>query len=68
MENTRMGCVNRDNNSVNNMITITTQFIKDKTRPEPFRRGVKLEDIITKPIKDNNPDTFLSIIRLFCQL
>lgn len=47
MSNKRKGCINRDNNAVNNMIEITEQYIKDKTRPEVFRRG-------TKTIKDTN--------------
>lgn len=54
MENNRKGCINRDNNAVNNMITITNQFIKDKTRPLHFTRGIKLEDIKKPPIKDVN--------------
>ena len=52
MENNRKGCINRDNNAVNNMITIVVQFLLDRTRPEHFTRGVKLEDI--KKNKKNN--------------
>jgi hypothetical protein len=64
MENNRRGCINRDKNSVNNMIRIVKQFLKDKTRPIHFRRGVELEDII-EPIKDNNHNTFMSTIKLY---
>jgi len=41
----RKGCINRDNNAVNNMISIVLQYLKDKTRPYRFMRGVKLEEI-----------------------
>jgi hypothetical protein len=54
MGNKRQGCINRDNNAVMNMITITEQYIKDRTRPEHFRRGVKLEEI--KNTKGDNPE------------
>jgi len=52
MSNKRRGCINRDNNAVNNMITITEQFIKDRTRPKVFVRGVK-EDVKQKEIPTN---------------
>jgi hypothetical protein len=45
MENNKKGCINRDNNAVNNMITIVVQCLLGRTRPEHFTRGVKLEDI-----------------------
>jgi hypothetical protein len=32
MNNNRKGCINRNNNAVNNMINITKQFLKDKKR------------------------------------
>jgi hypothetical protein len=70
MENKRKGCINRDNNAVNNMINITKQFIEHKTRPIHFTRGVKLEDIkisVKYPIvKDNNLEIkFNKIIRIY---
>lgn len=69
MENNRKGCINRDRNSVDNMIQIVEQYIKDKTRPYNFRRDVKKEDIEgrekPKPIKDVNLDTFKNTIKLF---
>ncbi len=63
MENKRKGCINRDNNSVNNMTTIVNQFLENGTRPYRFRRGTKLEDM--KAIKDTNLDTFDAVIRLY---
>jgi hypothetical protein len=45
MENKRKGCINRDDNAVKNMISITDQYLKDRTRPEHFRRGVDLEEL-----------------------
>ena len=53
MSNKRKGCINRDNNAVNNMISITLQHLKDRTRPEHFKRDVKIEDIKSK--SDSNP-------------
>ena len=47
-----MGCVNRDENAVNNMIKIVNTFIKDKTRPEKFRRDYKFSE--EQEIKDNS--------------
>lgn len=46
MESKRKGCINRDNNATNNMIAITKQYLKDKSRPQAFRRSVKPEDIV----------------------
>jgi hypothetical protein len=51
-ESKRMGCVNRDENAVNNMIKIVNTFIKDKTRPERFRRDFKFPE--EQEIKDNS--------------
>jgi hypothetical protein len=64
MSNKRKGCINRDNNAVNNMISITLQYLKDRTRPEHFKRGVKIEDI--KPKSDSNPEfVFNRTIRMY---
>ena len=41
MENNRLGCINRDLNAVNNMVTIVKYLIKNKNRPEEFKRNVK---------------------------
>jgi hypothetical protein len=51
-ESKRMGCVNRDENAVNNMIKIVNTFIKDKSRPERFRRDFKFPE--EQEIKDNS--------------
>jgi uncharacterized protein YrzB (UPF0473 family) len=54
-ESKRMGCVNRDENAVNNMIKIVNTFIKDKSRPERFRRDYKFpeeQEIKDKSTKD----------------
>lgn len=62
MENKRMGCINRDENAVNNMVKIVKQFLKDKTRPEKYRRDYKFPEI-----KDTNPKLILASngIKLF---
>lgn len=51
-ESNRMGCVNRDENAVNNMIKIVNQYLQNKDRPEKFKRCYKFPD----EIKDNNPN------------
>jgi hypothetical protein len=50
--------LDRDNNAVNNMLTIANQFLKDKTIPIYFTRGVKLEEI-KQTIKNNNPKIYI---------
>ena len=64
-----MGCINRDENAVNNMIKIVNTYLLNKTRPLRFCRNVQLEDEILHPwpekfrkdykfsekIKDDNP-------------
>jgi hypothetical protein len=44
MENKRMGCINRDKNSVKNMIKLTNYYLEHKDRPEKFKRTFKFED------------------------
>ena len=59
MENNRKGCINRDRNAVNNMVTILEQFLKDGSRPNIFKRG-KLENYFTigeiKQVVENEND------------
>ena len=40
-ESKRMGCINRDKNAVNNMVKIINYYLKNKSRPEKFRRDYK---------------------------
>ena len=49
MEKTQSGCINRDENAVNNMIKIVNNQIKYKERPLKYRRGYNL-------IRDSNPE------------
>ena len=51
-ENNRMGCINRDENAVNNMIKLVKCYLENKSRPEKFRRDYKFPD----EIKDSNPN------------
>ena len=51
-ESNRMGCINRDENAVNNMIKIVNQYLQNKDRPEKFKRSYKFPD----EIKDDNPN------------
>ena len=51
MENNRTGCINRDENTVNNMIKLTRYYLKHKYRPEKFRRDHEFPE----KIKGNNP-------------
>jgi len=53
-ENKRMGCINRDNNSVRNMKKITEYFLEHKTRPEKYKRGTKKETKRVGPKKKSN--------------
>ena len=39
-----MGCINRDENSVNNMIKIVNYYLEYKDRPEKFKPSFKLEN------------------------
>jgi hypothetical protein len=50
-ENNRMGCINRDENATNNMIKLVNYYLKNKDRPQKFKRDFKLEG----EIKDDNP-------------
>ena len=52
-ENKSLGCINRDENSVNNMIKIVNYYLEHKKRPFKFTRECKLEDI-TSSIKGGN--------------
>jgi hypothetical protein len=53
MENKRSGCINRDNNAVNNMVKLVKYFLETGKRLLRFRRNYDLE---TKQIiKDGNP-------------
>ncbi len=46
------GCINRDENSVNNMIKLVKYYLENKKRPLKYSREYDLE---TKKIKDSNP-------------
>jgi hypothetical protein len=48
MENGQIGCINRDENAVNNMIKIVNHYLDKKERPLKYRRDYDLEkgDII----------------------
>ena len=43
MENNRMGCINRDENAVNNMLKLVDYYFKFKDRPEKFKRENSLK-------------------------
>jgi hypothetical protein len=45
MENKRMGCINRDLNSVNNMVKIVKYYLKNGKRPYRFTRNCNAEEI-----------------------
>ncbi|ULY68595.1 hypothetical protein [Chlorella virus XW01] len=50
-ENKRLGCINRDENSVNNMIKLVKYYFEYKDRPEVFKRGIQK---IPTPKKSRN--------------
>ena len=45
MENKRMGCLNRDNNSVNNMIKIVEYYFEKGKRPYRYTRECTREEL-----------------------
>ena len=68
MENKQSGCINRDENAVNNMIKIVNHHIKFKQRPNAYRRDLPGKSFCEakqtqtslcfrsfKLTKDNNP-------------
>lgn len=57
MENKRIGCINRDNNSVNNMIKIVKYYLENKDRPEKYKRDYK---IAKKDINHKTENSVLS--------
>jgi hypothetical protein len=52
MENKRLGCINRDKNSVKNMCKLTKYYLEHKSRPERYKRGY---DLGKNKIKATNP-------------
>lgn len=66
MKNNRLGCINRDKNSVRNMIDIVNSYIKNKSRPKNFKRTTDKDDLkerkengqpsgqVTVKLKNNN--------------
>jgi len=54
MENGQMGCINRDDNAVNNMIKIVNHFLVKKERLLKYRRDYDLEkQKVVTPIKND---------------
>jgi hypothetical protein len=41
-ESNRLGCINRDENAVNNMIKLVINYLETGTRLEKYRRDYKL--------------------------
>jgi len=58
-ENNRSGCINRDENSVNNMIMLVNYYLQHKDRPDKFKRSYKFSD--DNPIKDDNPNSNIGV-------
>lgn len=56
-ESNRLGCINRDENAVNNMIKIVKSYLTNKTRPEKFRRDYKFPE----KIKDDNLSSNINV-------
>ena len=51
-----MGCINRDENAVNNMVKIVKKYIEKKKRRLKFRRDYKFPE----KIKNDNPNITIS--------
>jgi len=43
MENNRLGCINRDKNGCYNIKKLFDTYMTSGNRPEPYRRGVKID-------------------------
>jgi hypothetical protein len=54
MQNNRLGCINRDKNSVYNMKKLTLYYLENKSRPEKYKRGLELEKKQKTPTKESN--------------
>ena len=63
MENNRKGCINRDNNAVNNMITIVRSFLKDRSRPKVFRRTKIVDNYTIGKIKSGKSEKSKSKVK-----
>ena len=65
-EKGRMGCINRDENAVNNMIKIVESYLKDGTRPEKYTRSYKFPIIEERSVTKNvsNPSVKLKTRKL----
>ena len=65
MENKRLGCIQRDKNSVNNMLKLVDSWLTIKERPLKFRRNYDLDKPESpkpkkKAIKTTNPKKLVS--------
>ena len=49
-----MGCINRDKNTINNMIKIIKSYLIDKTRIEKYMRCYKFSEIIKESYNPNS--------------
>ena len=58
-ESKRMGCINRDENAVNNMIKIVKSYIDKKERPEKYRREYKFSE----KTKDDNLGNIITDVK-----
>jgi predicted transcriptional regulator YheO len=54
-----MGCINRDENAVNNMVKIVKTYIEKKERPEKYRREYKFTD----EKKDDNLSNIITDVK-----
>ena len=59
MENNCLGCINRDENAVRNMLKIVNRYLLDKTRPKNFKRSTikPKRTVNSKQIKKPKNDT-----------
>ena len=73
-ESKRLGCINRDENSVNNMIKLVNYYFKYKDRPEIFKRYQPLKfllvgkvkcQMMSSPLKELNPR--VQLLPFYCQ-
>jgi hypothetical protein len=58
-ESKRIGCINRDENAVNNMVKLVKTYIEKKERPEKYRREYKFTD----EKKDDNLSNIITDVK-----
>ena len=68
MENGQMGCINRDENAVNNMIKIVNHYLNKKERLLKYRRDYDLEKGLLTKNKSETKQKVVTPIKMTLQI